>query len=251
MMLEALREPGAAHVAHALVYLVAVSFLVLFVPFWKWVFGRSVPHRATEAVREPSRSRLLQTATGWFSVPDGVALHPGHSWARPEADGTVAVGLDELAERLVGPLDRIELPREGTRLGQGEVGWTLVADGKRIPMLSPVQGTVVAVHERVAGDPAPVSSDPYGRGWLLRLLPDRLVADSRQLLSGESARRMLDDAAQSLHLAFSPAVGPVAADGGAPVAGLARALDPDRWDRLACEVFRTEPPAPAGKGGVA
>ena len=41
---------------------------------------------------------------------------------------------------------------------------------------------------------------------------------------------------------LSPELGLVYQDGGTPVHGLARRLDPERWDRLARECFLTERP---------
>jgi len=53
--------------------------------------------------------------------------HRGHTWARPEVDGTVSVGLDDVARRLVGTPDAVVLPPPGTRLGPGDL------DGYAIP----------------------------------------------------------------------------------------------------------------------
>jgi len=40
--------------------------------------------------------------------------HRGHTWVRPENDGTVTVGLDELARHLIGHPDSVQLPAQGS-----------------------------------------------------------------------------------------------------------------------------------------
>src|ERR1035438_6358969 len=54
----------------ALEYALAISYLLLFIPFWRFVQGEAVPAHAL--------------GFGWFQVPNGVHLHAGHAWARPE-----------------------------------------------------------------------------------------------------------------------------------------------------------------------
>ena len=118
-------------------YGLAVGYLLLFVGFWRYLQGgRPAAEAAAQAGAEPVH-------TGWFTVPENVALHPGHSWARLEADGSVAVGLDDLGHRLVGDLDRIDLPDRGDRVEQGAPAVTLSAGGRSVKVVSPVDGEVI------------------------------------------------------------------------------------------------------------
>ena len=82
-------------------------------------------------------------------MPADLFFHPGHTWVRLDGDDTVTVGISDFAQKLVGPLDRIQLPAVGASLAQGEAALALDADGASVPMLSPVDGTVVAVNPRL------------------------------------------------------------------------------------------------------
>ncbi len=220
--------------AKLLEYGLAIGYLLLFIPFWRYVQGgkREQPAlaRAAEAAREAARA-----AAAWFTVPDKVWVHPGHSWARVESDGAVTVGLDDFARKLVGPLSRVELPAAGAQVAQGEAAVALGADSKKVAMLAPVDGTVVAVN-RAASEPRHLD-DPYGEGWLYRVKPSRLNANLKQLLSGAAARRWLEETGESLAARLSPEVGHVLQDGGAPVNGIAQAIDPAHWDEVARHYF--------------
>jgi glycine cleavage system H lipoate-binding protein len=211
-------------------YGIAILFLLLFIPFWKYVQGPS-------AVAVPARASLRQPAAagaGWFPIPLDRLFHRGHAWARPDADGLVTVGLDGFAAKLVGPLASVALPQIGGTVGQGEKAWRLVADdGRGVEMLSPVDGTIAEINTDLVRAPEAAQADPYGRGWLFRVRPQRLRANSTNLLSGTTARRWMDDAITGLQRTLSPELGALAQDGGLPLGGMARIIDPDHWDVLA------------------
>ena len=211
-------------------YGIAILFLLLFIPFWKYVQGPS-------AVAVPAQARVRQPAmvgADWFPIPLDRLFHRGHAWARPDADGLVTVGLDGFAAKLVGPLAAVALPQVGVTVGQGERAWRLVADdGRAVEMLSPLDGTIAEINADLVRAPEAAQVDPYGRGWLFRVRPQRLRANSTSLLSGATARHWMDEAIAGLQRTLSPELGALAQDGGLPLAGMARIIDPDRWDRLA------------------
>jgi glycine cleavage system H protein len=223
-------------------YLLAIGYLLLFVPFWRFLQGgkpaaaevrRAPAARATVAAVASARPRpagatALRPTAGWFHFPSGVHLHPGHTWARLEADGLVTVGIDDFAHRLVAPAS-VALPAPGDRVAQGEPALELRADGGSVPMVAPVDGTVIAVNVAAAADAAPLA-DSYGAGWLFKVKPTRLAANLRQLHGTAPALRMLEAAGEAIVERLEPELGRVLQDGGTPVHGIARALAGDRWD---------------------
>ena len=198
-------------------YLIAVAYLLLFIPFWRFVQGKPIPVRAL--------------GFGWFQVPGDVHLHAGHAWARPQG-GTVEVGLDDFAHKLVGELEQLRLPEIGAPVRQGQKAFTVVAGDQPLDVLSPIDGHVVAVNEAARAHPAGALHDPYGAGWLMKVEPRWLTANLKNLLSGDAARRFLDTEAGKLAQRLTPDLGVVLQDGGTPVHGIARALDEDHWDEL-------------------
>jgi glycine cleavage system H lipoate-binding protein len=219
--------------AKAIEYLIAVGFLLLFIPFVRFVQGRSAPSRAVAAGRASVR-RLVE----WFHVPEDVYYHPGHAWARVETDGHVRVGMDDFARKLVGPLAGLRLPAPGTRIEQSEPGWALLAGDRSVDMLSPIDGIVVETNPEAFREGRP--PDPYGRDWLLKVKPERLASNLKTLIVNGTERKWMELNADSLRLRLSPNLGLVFQDGGAPVDGLAHAIDRERWDALAREYFLIE-----------
>jgi glycine cleavage system H lipoate-binding protein len=232
------------YAAKGLEYALAIGYLLLFIPFWRYVQGGRKPApvhaeaKARARAEKPAGARALRPATaGWFQVPAGVHLHPGHTWARLEPDGLVAVGADDFAHKLVGAA-KVKLPNLGDHVLQGEPALELGEAEQTVPMLAPVDGTVVAVNAALR-DKADGLEDPYGRGWLFKVKAPRLAANLRQLLRDGPARRFMEEAEAQLAMRLSPELGQVLQDGGVPVHGIARALSGDEWDELARQFFLT------------
>jgi glycine cleavage system H lipoate-binding protein len=234
-------------------YGLAVAYLLMFIPFWRYVTSArretapalraAAPARpaasAADALRPAGATALARpVSAGWFHVPPGVHLHPGHTWARVEPDGLVSVGVDDFAHKLVGPA-AVELPVVGARVAQGEPAIELRDEDRAVAMLSPVDGTVVAVNPAIRRDPAALE-DAYGAGWLFKVKAPRLAANLRQLHAEVPARRLLEDAEERLARRLDPELGRVLQDGGTPVHGIARALAGESWAPLARHFFEVE-----------
>ena len=219
-------------------YLLALTYLLLFVPMWRFVHGGAQVARAAEAARAPAVATSARPTLGWFHVPDGVGIHPGHAWARVEADGLVTIGIDEFAQKLVDP-EQVRLPAAGDVVRQSRPAFAVGDQVVTVPMLSPVDGTVVAVNERVERDPAALR-DPYGAGWLFKVKVPELGQALKQLLDPAAARAYLESAAEGLSLQLQPALGRVLQDGGVPIHGIAQAVAGEGWAALARKHFLTD-----------
>jgi len=213
--------------AKTIEYAIAAAFLVLFVPFWRYV--------APPLAKRRVAARAADSLGEWFHIPDGIRLHPGHAWAVPASGNEVLVGIDDFARAFVGPVHRVEAPPPGAVVRQGEPAWTLVGDGGRLTITSPVTGVVTA--KRDGEDLEDVSKDPYGKGWLLRVRAIDLARDTRHLLSGSAARAWMEDAGQRLRETLAPGLGPALADGGVALHGYAAELPADLRRSVAREFF--------------
>jgi glycine cleavage system H lipoate-binding protein len=222
--------------AKMLEYGIAVLFLLLFIPFWRYVQG---PTKAPALAAAKSRVPASMAAE-WFLTPADRLFHRGHAWLKGTDDGLVTVGLDDFAAKLVGPLSRVALPAVGASVGQGEQAWRLTAaDGRSVDMLSPVDGTVVELNAALANAPELAERDPYGDGWVMKVRPSRLRANRINLMAGHAVQRWMEEAAAGLRGHFAPGLGALAQDGGAAVSGMAKAIDPEGWDRLAATLLLT------------
>lgn len=209
-------------------YLVLIGFLALMVPAWMLLR----PRRAARPAERP----LLRQGSGWFPVAQDRWYHPGHTWAMVEEDGSVRVGLDALAARLLGIPDDIDV--SGPSVSQGEAGAHLSVGGHRFGIAAPVDGEVLETNPALAERPALLVEDPYDQGWLLRVRPQDIDRSLRNLSAPEVTAAALALAEDSLRAHLAPDLGEVLQDGGEPVPGALRHLDPEAWERLARQLLR-------------
>ncbi len=219
-------------------YLLAVAYLPLFVLFWRFATPKA-PVAAAAPARDEAPGWDDRLA-GYFRLPGDLLHHPGHAWARAEGD-TVVIGLNDFAQRLVGPIDHLRLPAPGTELAQSRPAFSLVSGERSVAVLAPVGGTVIEVNREAASDPDTVKRSPYGRGWLLKVRDPQMTAQLKALMSGELARRWMETVWEQLSAEAAGAeLGLVCQDGGVPVDGMARALSPEHWEQVARRYLLTE-----------
>jgi glycine cleavage system H protein len=217
-------------------YLLVIGFLLLFVFFWRFL---SKPARRVFEAAE----KFIPVVNEWFRLPEDFYYHLGHSWAAPEAKNVVRVGVDDFAQKLVGKINAIHLPGIGSTIHQGDKGWALEVDSKSIDMLSPVDGKVVAINEKIVGSPEDINKYPYV-SWLMKVESPRFSANKKQLLSGALAGKWMEEVRENLLSRTNYNLGLVYQDGGLLVDGMARSLDKDKWDEIAKEFFLTHSTTP-------
>ena len=161
-----------------------------------------------------------------MSFPLDRFYHRGHTWVRPDAGGSITIGLDELGSRLAGKPDSIELPPPGTRIEVNGPAFRIRKRNADIRVLAPVDGEVVET-----GSPE--------LGWLLKVKPPAAgEAALRHLLRGAEIRPWLLREMERLQLALSAeGAGPALADGGVPLADMAEACPQADWDAVCGEMF--------------
>lgn len=120
-----------------------------------------------------------------FDLPDDLYyLVEKHVWARRQDDGTVRIGLTDVAQHLAKKVIVVRPKAVGKTLARAQSAGT-VESGKWVgPVPAPVAGEIVAVNDELVATPSLINEDPYGRGWLLALRPTSWDADVAQLASG-------------------------------------------------------------------
>jgi glycine cleavage system H lipoate-binding protein len=187
----------------------------------------------------PASPRLQPRYVAGFELPESWRYHPGHTWALQESPTLVRVGLDDFGARLAGKVDAIVLPKRGQWLRQGQKFATLLRDGQKVDLVSPIEGEVTALNETLLTDPASANAEPYGQGWFVSVVAPDLATSFRNLLSGSLARKWMTDAAQRLQLRIPALAGEVAQDGGLAVHDLTLQMPTEKWEEVTREFFLT------------
>ena len=183
-------------------------------------------HAKLVALNPPARAAEGEEEIFGMSFPLDRMYHRGHTWARPEADGTVTVGLDDLGARLLGTPDAVELPEPGSRVQANGTAFRVHRREADVRVLSPVDGEVV-------------ETGGVDRGFFLRVKPVGGSMDMRHLLRDSEVKPWMMRELERLQLALTMegASVPSLADGGVPVADIAAAYPKTDWDAVCGEMF--------------
>lgn len=109
-------------------------------------------------------------------------------WARFEDDGTVTLGMTDMAQARAGKLVSILFKAPGKTLRSGQSAATIESAKWVGPFPTPLSGEIVANNEAgFANDVLIANRDPYGAGWVVRLRPTSLEEERPSLVDGRRA----------------------------------------------------------------
>ena len=116
-----------------------------------------------------------------MSIPNDRSYTDDHEWVMiaPGADVPdipVRVGITTVATDALGDLVYVDLPQVGATVTVGEACGEVESTKTVSELYPPVSGTVTEVNQAAADDPAVISADPYGDGWLFEVQADAVGA---------------------------------------------------------------------------
>ena len=126
------------------------------------------------------------------NVPPDLKYTREHEWARQEG-GRVRVGITAFAQEQLGDVVFVELPKVGSRVRAHQTFGVVESVKAVSDLFAPMSGEVVEVNAELAQTPEIVNQDPYGRGWMLLVLPAD-AAEWEQLLSSTQYEQLVAEA---------------------------------------------------------
>lgn len=125
-----------------------------------------------------------------MTTPDDLKYTKSHEWVRPEADGTVTIGVTFHAQEMLGDVVFIENPAIGRKLKQGEECGVIESVKAAADIYAPLSGEVVAANGELADAPEKVNQDPYS-AWMFKVRPDD-PAELAGLLDAAAYRKIAE-----------------------------------------------------------
>jgi glycine cleavage system H protein len=200
---------------------------------------RPVPMKTAPAVAMP------QVGSFPWAVPQGFYLSEGHAWFKSDPSGEVRVGADALVARALGTLEKVVFPKAGDLVRKGQPLFYLVHEGNVLTVSSSVTGRVIAINPALRDRPELVARDPYGSGWVCRIVSAYLDDGSGRMRFGDKAAFWLECQFDrfcefiSARVSSDLALGLTSLDGGLPVVGALTQLDGAAWSAFEAEFLRT------------
>jgi glycine cleavage system H protein len=100
--------------------------------------------------------------------PKNLRYAATHEWASLEGD-QCTVGITQFAVEQLTDLVFVELPEVGDHVFKGQSFGEIESVKAVSELYSPVNGEVAEINEKLLDDPAKISADPYGKGWMAKI----------------------------------------------------------------------------------
>ena len=106
-----------------------------------------------------------------MEFPGTLRYTKDHEWISIE--GNIAtVGITEFAQHELGDIVFVDITSEGKHLNANEIFGTVEAVKTVSDLYLPVSGTVTEVNAGLESAPESVNTDPYGKGWMIKMEVD-------------------------------------------------------------------------------
>ena len=111
-----------------------------------------------------------------MTIPNDRSYTDEHEWVMmtPGADVTdvpVRIGITSVATDSLGDLVFVDLPQVDSTVTVGEACGEVESTKTVSELYPPVSGRVTEVNQAAVDDPAVITADPYGAGWLFAVEP--------------------------------------------------------------------------------
>lgn len=126
-----------------------------------------------------------------MSIPNNLKYTKEHEWVLVEGNiGTI--GVTEYAQGELGDVVFVDIDPSLSDVKKGGSIGTIEAVKTVSDIFAPYSGKVVEINEALKDSPETVNSDPYGKGWMIKVeisdsaeLSDLLDASAYQALIGQ------------------------------------------------------------------
>jgi glycine cleavage system H protein len=172
-----------------------------------------------------------------FSIPEGYAFHPGHTWVLKEGGENARVGIDSFATTLLGKIDHVDVIGLNRWVRQGQKLVSFRVGDKAFEVVSPVEGVITSINRDAIEDPSLIGRDPYQGGWIAMVKSPDLATNQKNLVQGSMVAPWLQNSVTRLNGMVTQLAPTMAADGGLPVAGLLQRVPPELRETLVKEFF--------------
>jgi len=103
-----------------------------------------------------------------MNIPANLKYTKDHEWVK--IDGDVAtIGITDFAQRELGDIVFVEIETVGESLNKEAVFGTVEAVKTVSDLFMPISGEVLELNTGIESNPEVVNSDPYGKGWMIKV----------------------------------------------------------------------------------
>ncbi|QXP66049.1 glycine cleavage system protein GcvH [Polaribacter sp. AHE13PA] len=111
-----------------------------------------------------------------MNLPLELKYTKDHEWIKVEGD-VATVGITEFAQGELGDIVYVDVDTLDDTVEEGDVFGSVEAVKTVSDLFMPLSGEVIEFNEELEEEPELVNSDPYGKGWMIKIK----ISDSSQI----------------------------------------------------------------------
>ncbi|MBP6556894.1 MAG: glycine cleavage system protein GcvH [Flavobacterium sp.] len=124
-----------------------------------------------------------------MNIPSNLKYTKDHEWVL--IDGDVAtVGITDFAQKELGDIVYVEVETLDQTLDKDEVFGTVEAVKTVSDLFLPLTGEITAFNDDLEVNPENVNSDPYGKGWMIKIQIAN-ASEIDELLSSDAYKELI------------------------------------------------------------
>ena len=124
-----------------------------------------------------------------MNIPTNLKYTKDHEWI--SIDGEIAtVGITDFAQKELGDIVYVEVETLDQTLEKDEVFGTVEAVKTVSDLFLPLSGEIIEFNDDLESNPETVNSDPYGKGWMVKVKFSN-AAQILELLSSDDYKSLI------------------------------------------------------------
>ncbi|PQL90881.1 glycine cleavage system protein GcvH [Apibacter adventoris] len=123
-----------------------------------------------------------------MDIPVNLLYSTDHEWVKIEGD-VAYVGITDYAQRELGDIVFLDVETVGEDLNSGDIFGSVEAVKTVSDLFLPINGKILELNPLVATSPDLVNTDPYGKGWIVKVELKNL--STTHLLNAEEYKNLL------------------------------------------------------------
>tara|TARA_B100001115_G_C15816642_1_gene405495 strand:+ start:1031 stop:1408 length:378 start_codon:yes stop_codon:yes gene_type:complete len=124
-----------------------------------------------------------------MELPKDLKYSKDHEWIKIE-DGVGTVGITSFAQSELGDIVFIDIDSEGESLEKEEVFGSVEAVKTVSDLFMPVNGKIIEYNSKLDDNPELINSDPYGDGWIVKVVVSDL-SELEELLDAHEYNKLI------------------------------------------------------------
>ncbi len=124
-----------------------------------------------------------------MNIPAQLKYTKDHEWIDLNGN-TATVGITDFAQGELGDIVYVDISSVGKTIAQHEVFGTVEAVKTVSDLFMPVSGKVLEFNSGLEAAPETVNSDPYGKGWMVKVELSN-VAEVEALLTADQYKELI------------------------------------------------------------